>query len=57
MLIESVGDLVREFGMSSDDEKVALILNQAYSRENREGCRDVVAVWIPADRAPDLYNI
>ena len=31
MVIESVGDLVREFGTSSDDRKVALILNQACS--------------------------
>ena len=27
MVIESVGDLVREFGTSSDDREVALILN------------------------------
>ena len=29
-VIEYVGDLVREFGTSSDDRKVALIPTQAY---------------------------
>ena len=40
MMIESVGDLVREFGTSSDDRKVALISKSSLQQwENRKGYR------------------
>ena len=56
MVIESVGDSLREFGMSSDDKKMVLILNQACSNGRIGKAIDQSCGSADSSRAPDLYD-